>query len=51
MEFDNINAKKKKKLQNFVNQCLGDVKCALNMVDNFKNFCSSCHFLQVADYK
>lgn len=51
MEFDNFNAKKKK-IQNFVNQCLGDVKCALIMVDNnFKNFCSSCHFLQVADYK
>ena len=42
---------RKKKLQNFVNQCLGNVKYVLIMVDNnFKNFCNSCHFLQMAGY-
>jgi hypothetical protein len=46
VESNSLNADKEKNcVQEFADQCLGDVKSLLNIVDNsLKNFCSSLSF-------
>jgi hypothetical protein len=42
VEFANLHMNKKNSVHLSENQCLGDVKCVLNMTDNnLNNFCSS----------